>query len=407
MKLRRTLGAIALIVLACLIAPTAQAADHAALERQFEAWIVSDVWPEAERAGVARNVFDAAFAGVTLDWKLPDLAPPSASEGQAEFRSPAAYFDAARIEAMVRTGRLKLKEWSTALAAIEKHYGVPAPVIVAIWGRESGFGAATLSHSAIRVLATGAFLGRRKDLFRSELIAALKILQAGDVKVADLTSSWAGALGQPQMMPSQFLRYAVDFDGDGRRDIWTSVPDSLASIAGALSAQGWDRKRNWSFEIELPAAVACSLDGPDQGKPIADWAGLGVKRKDGTPLPQSKLVGFLLMPAGRFGPAFLVSQNFYTLKAYNNSDLYALYILHLADRFSDDHGFVAPWGDIGHFTRASVAAMQKRLQAEGYDVGGTDGLVGYKTRIAVGKWQAKAGKPVTCYPDAAMLADAR
>ena len=259
------------------------------------------------------------------------------------------------------------------------------------------------------MLATGAFMGRRKELFRSELIAALRILQAGEVTPARMRSSWAGALGQPQLLPSHFLRYAVDFDGDGRRDIWNSVPDALASIANSLRQQGWNPERSWGVEAHVPQSVPCSLEGPEQGKPMAEWAALGVTRIGGEPLPglSRNRTAFLLMPAGRFGPAFIVTENFYTLKSYNNSDLYALYVAHVADRFSGARRFAAAWRDIGHFTRGDVARMQRELVAEGHDVGAVDGLIGFKTRIAVGKWQAQTGRAVTCYPDARMVRSIR
>jgi lytic murein transglycosylase len=291
------------------------------------------------------------------------------------------------------------------LTAIEQRYGVPGPILVALWARESGFGAASLPNSAVRSLATEAFMGWRKETFRPELIAALKIIGSGDVTAGALKSNWAGALGQPQFLPSQFLLYAVDFDGDGRRDIWNSVPDTLASMANYLAKQGWQRGRGWGVEARVPKSVSCTLEGPDQGKPMREWASLGVTQVDGRPLPgaDTEREAFLAMPAGRLGPAFIVSGNFYTLKLYNNSDLYALYVGHLADRLASNRPFVAPWGRIGGYKRGDVKALQDRLVKAGYDVGKADGLVGYKTRIAVGLVQEKAGGPATCWPDESVL----
>ena len=399
----------ALLLVVCLVDPALPAAvDRGALTQAFGKWVETDVWPEAKQAGVSRRTFDKAFAGITPDFSLPELTiSPPATESQAEFRSPAAYFNEAGIARLVTAGRQRLKQWSATLAKIEKRYGVPASVIVAVWARESDFGRDTLPEPAIRALATAAFLGRRPDLFRGELIAALQILEAGDVTPARMRGSWAGALGQPQLLPSQFRKYAVDFDGDGRRDIWGSVPDSLASIANFLKLQGWEPGVPWGFEAEVPAKVLCSLEGPEQGKPMAKWAALGVRRADGQPMPHTAGDAYLLMPAGRLGPAFIVSGNFYTLKIYNNSDLYALYIVHLADRFSNDRPFQAPWGQTGGLRRPAVAAMQRAFEKKGEDVGGSDGLIGFKTRIAVGKWQARMHEPVTCYPDAAMMARVR
>jgi lytic murein transglycosylase len=298
-----------------------------------------------------------------------------------------------------------LAEWKQSLDAIERRYGVPRGILIAIWARESSFGRASIPHSAIRTLATRAFMGRRKETYRPELIAALQIVEAGDISASRMKSSWAGALGQPQFLPSHVLRYAVDFDGDGRRDIWNSVPDTLASIANYLREAGWDPNRGWGVEVSIPETVACSLEGPEQGKGMAEWAALGLRQTDGRPLPRAEqnLPAFIMLPAGRFGPTFIVSQNFYVLKVYNYSDLYALYVGHLADRLSDNQPFVAGWGKVGGFTRADVAKMQQQFEVQGYDVGGADGLVGFKTRIAVGEWQARNGQRVTCLPDAGMV----
>ena len=390
---------------------TNAAVNRAATERAFKAWLVEDVWPEAQAAGVSRKTFDAAFNGVTLDWDLPELAPPGApppphtTEVQAEFKSPGAYFDQKNLNAQVATGRQILAKYDSALDAIEERYGVPRGILVAIWARESSFGRAAIPEPAIRTLATHAFMSRRKDFFRPELIAALQILQAGDVSLARMKSSWAGALGQPQFLPSYYLKYAVDGDGDGDRDIWTSEADVLASIANFLRNEGWDPDRGWGIEAAVPDGVACHFEGPEQGRGMAEWNEAGVTQIDGRPLPRlvQNRTGYLLMPAGRQGPAFIVSGNFYVIKEYNYSDLYALYVGHLADRFADNRSFVAKWGKVGGFSRADVAEMQRQFEAAGHDVGGTDGLVGFKTRVAVGRWQEEHGQRITCMPDAAMV----
>ena len=404
------------VLLVAVAAPhmAAAAVDRPAAERAFQAWLAADIWPAAKTAGVSRATFDKALAGVSLDWDLPELVPPGTSpphvvEEQAEFRSPAAYFNEGNLATQAKIGRQLLAKWAKTLSAIETRYGVPGEILVAIWARETGFGRAALPKGAVRTLATHAFMSRRKDFFRPELVAALQILQSGDIAAARMKSSWAGALGQPQFLPSYYLKYAVDFDGDGRRDIWGSVPDTLASMANFLRREGWNPERGWGIEAKVPAAVACSLEGPEQGQGMAAWARLGVARVDGRPLPGVALdrESFLLMPAGRLGPAFIVSGNFHVLKAYNYSDLYALYVGHLADRFSDNRPFVAGWGRIGGFSRAAVAKMQRAFEADGHDVGGADGLVGFKTRVAIGLRQAKAGQPVTCMPDAAMVTGQR
>jgi len=388
----------------------ALAVDRAATERAFQQWLVTDIWPDAQAAGISRKTFDAALGDVTLDWDLPELVPPGTSaphtvEAQAEFRSPAAYFNQANLNAQVAIGRQQLAKWSKTLAAMEQRFGVPGEILVAIWARESAFGRAAIPYSALRTLATRAFMGRRKEIFLPELIAALRIVEAGDISAARMKSSWAGALGQPQLLPAHYLAYGFDFDGDGRRDIWNSVPDTLATIANYLLHKGWDPERGWGVEVTVPASVPCYLEGPEQGRGMAEWAKLGIRRVDGSPLPrvEENREAFLLMPAGRLGPAFIVSGNFYVLKEYNYSDLYALYVGHLADRFHNNRPFAASWGKVGSFTRADVAGMQRRFEAKGVDVGGADGLIGFKTRIAVGEWQAHSGKVVTCLPDAATV----
>jgi lytic murein transglycosylase len=376
------------------------------LEHDFQAWIADHVWPEAKAAGVSRAIFDATMRGVTLDWSLPDLILPGASakvpeaQSQAEFASPGAYFDETRLERLVVDGRRQIEKWAGTLQAIEHRYGVPRGIVVAIWGRESGYGSAPLTRDAVRTLATEAYLGYRKDVFEPELIAALKILARGDVDRHELKSSWAGALGQPQLLPSHFLQYAVDFEGKGTRDIWHSVPDSLASIANALAEQGWKPGREWGFEVDVPDAVSCAGEGPEQGKNVGEWATLGIRRVDGKPFPpgENNETAYLVLPAGRLGPAYLVSPNFYVVKTYNNSDLYALFVGHLADRFTVDRPFVGQWQKVGGFSRRDVKAMQDRLVASGYDVGNADGLIGFKTRIAIGLWQARRGKAATCFP---------
>ena len=271
----------------------------------------------------------------------------------------------------------------------------------------TGFGAAKMPYDAFEVLGTKAFMSTKKDFFRTELLAALEIVERGLAPVGAMKSSWAGALGQPQFMPTSFLKHAVDFDGDGRVDIWNSTPDVLASIANYLVHYGWVRGRGWGFEVTVPASVSCSLEGPDQGKKISEWVDMGIKRVGGKPFPASELKaeGFLLMPAGRSGPAFIATPNFYVLKEYNTSDLYALFIGHGADRIAHgDQNFSGSWGPVGDLHRSDIAALQRALEAKGYDVGSADGLPGFKTRRSIGKWQAKNGQAATCFPDAGLVA---
>ncbi|WP_430252016.1 lytic murein transglycosylase [Neorhizobium sp. DAR64860/K0K1] len=381
------------------------------VEKQFQRWIASDLGPEARKAGISERTLKTAFSGISLNWSIPDLVPPgskppkSQDQSQAEFSSPGAYFSEKRLQGLAATGRGLASANAATLKRIEAAYGVPGEIVVAIWGRESGFGKARLPYSAIEVLATKAFMSTRKPMFREELIAALMMIERGDVDAATMKGSWAGALGQPQFMPTSYLKYAVDFDKDGHPDIWNSVPDSLASIAHYLQKEGWQRGRDWGFEVSIPAKVSCAQEGPDLAKPISAWAATGITRVSGKPFPSAdlKASGMMLVPAGRNGPEFVVTPNFYVLKEYNNSDLYALFIGNLADRIAHGAGaFEGSWGDVGKMLRSDVLAMQKALVAKGYDVGNVDGLPGFKTRRALGDWQAKNGLTPTCYPDASL-----
>ena len=389
--------------------PTGAAA--ARYDAQFNAWLKQEIWPEARKAGISQNTIEAALSGLSINWKLPDLIipgqkpPKEQAQSQAEFSSPGAYFSEQRLQGLAATGRSLAATHAATLKRIEAKYGVPGNILIAVWGRESGFGRAKLPNAVIDVLATKAYTSTRKDMFRVELIDALKIVERGDIPASKMMGSWAGALGQPQFMPSSYLKYAVDFDGDGRRDIWNSVPDTLASIANYLSTRGWQRNRDWGFEVSIPDNVSCAQEGPDLARPVAEWAKLGINRISGKAFPANDLDadGMMLVPAGRNGPEFVVTPNFYVIKEYNNSDLYALFIGNLADRIAYNAGpFQAKWGDVGSMLRSDVLSMQKALVAKGYDVGKADGLAGFKTRRSLGDWQAKNGLRPTCFPDASL-----
>ena len=405
----RSLIGVSVLATVLSIASTASAAK---IDDQFRAWLASDLWPEAKANGVSKKTFDAAFAGVTPNLELPDLVMPGEKQKtpkkqhQAEFGSPGNYFAEKTIGAVTAGGRARAGKHARTLAAIEKRYGVPGGVVLAIWGRESGFGAAKIPFDAFEVLGTKAFLATRKEMFRTEVIAALVMLEKGLASRQTMKSSWAGALGQPQFLPTSFLKHAVDFDGDGTADIWNSTPDTLASIANYLVDYGWVKGRDWGFEVTVPDSVSCALEGPDQGKKIAEWVSMGIARVGGKAFPENELKaeGFLLMPAGRNGPAFIVTPNFYVLKEYNESDLYALFIGHGADRIAGgDKRFAGSWGKVGGLYRSDIAAMQRGLEKIGYDVGSADGLPGFKTRRSIGDWQQKNGRAATCFPDSGIV----
>ncbi len=395
----------------CLLASVSCAQDRAAVERQFRQWQEETVWPMAKARGVSRQTMDQALSGVTLNWDLPTLVPPGTKDNtprkqqQAEFGSPGRYFNKGSVQGATSVGRKMANRHSGALARVEAETGVPARILLAIWGRESGYGQVPIRHDAFEVLATKGFMSTRASYFTNELVAAMQIMQAGHVSDRIMKSSWAGALGQPQFMPSSFLKYARDGNGDGRADIWTSPEDTIASIGNYLAQHGWVAGRDWGFEVRVPESISCALEGPDQGQAIRDWVAMGVKRVSGRPFPEheSNAEGYLLMPAGRYGPAFIVTPNFYVLKDYNTSDLYALFVGHVGDRIQYGVGdFTGRWGKIDALYRSDIAQMQRALESQGHDVGGADGLPGFKTRRSIGRWQEANGLAPTCFPKAAM-----
>ncbi len=376
--------------IALFLASALALASHGAVaaDAAFSTWFETKVWPAAKASGVSRATFEAAVAGLEPDLSLPDLKPTGGGNAfQAEFQSPATYLADGKLDALAAGARKRYAANRALLDKVTRATGVPAGVVLAVWGKESAFGSARIEKDAVRTLATQAYMGSRRDEFFPELVAALRILEEEHISRAAMKSSWAGALGQPQFMPTKFLADAVDGDGDGRRDIWNSVQDVLASIGHFLKSRGWKAGVPWGVEVRVPASVPCSLEGPDQGQSLSAWAKAGVTRADGRPLAAADVgpVGHLLMPAGRMGPAFLVSDNFYVLKASNESDVYALTIGMVGDRLEGSQSIRGAWGKAGGFTRSDVRAVQKRLEAMGHDVGTTDGLVGFRTRVAIGR----------------------
>ncbi len=413
--------------LACLLTlPQAASAEagngyRAALERAFQSWL-QQRWPQAEAAGISHAAFEADIKGLKIDWSLPQLAlPDPAYPGgprlpaalkkpptrQAEFDSPGRYFSASSLNVLAAQGRAKLAQLRPVLAKIQQRYHVSPGIVLAIWGRETNFGRASLPNDALSTIATQGFLGRHPDKFAKEFVDALVILQKRHVPRSELRSSWAGAMGHVQFLPSDYLKYAVDFDGNGEADIWTSTPDALASAANALHQKGWNGVEEWGYEVTLPKGFDCTLQGPNKIRSFADWTRLGVARVRGRPFSPSLLKeqGFLVLPAGMEGPAFLVTRNFGVLKRYNNSDVYALFVGHLADMivYGAPANFVGAWLPVDRFSRSRMLAAQKVLVSQGYDVGKVDGLVGFKTRQAIGLYQRKIGAPETCYPSKAIV----
>ena len=408
LRLKIATGTLLAIITALVaLYGNASASDAAALDAQFRQFLDSEIWPEARARGVREDAFRRALSGVSLKLDLPDLVIPGQKkdaprkQSQAEFRTPAAYFSEKVLGGVVSGGQERKRRHAAILAGIEARTGVPGRFLLAVWGRESAFGRADIPHDAFEVLATKAFLATRKEMFRRELLAALEMVSRHRIDPSLMKGSWAGALGQPQFMPTSYLAHARDFDGDGMADIWNSVPDVLGSMASYLEHSGWVKGRDWGFEVSVPASVSCALEGQDRGRKISEWEKLGIRRINGNPFPRTELRqdGFLLMPAGRFGPAFVVTPNFYVFKEYNFSDNYALFIGHAGDRIEWGGGpFAGRWGDVGSMYRSDVAEIQRRLEKLGFDVGGADGLPGFKTRRSIGEWQQANGMEPDCYP---------
>lgn len=370
---------------------------------------IEGLWPDAKAGGVSRATFDKAFAGVKPNLKLPDLdlpgRPSDGAKGQAEFtRAPKDYLDEAYLERLAATGRqLELKHRAE-LEKIEREIGVDRYSILAIWGRETAFGQHVLPHDAIEVLATLAWTGRRKDLFRNELIEALKMLQSG-VARSDMRASWAGAVGLTQFMPSEYFTHARDLNGDGKKDIFRNVGDALASGAAQLAGKGWVRGVTWGYEVIIPASSDCGLEGPTQARSIADWQKMGFKRADGQPwgAKYQPVEAYLMSPAGAYGPSFLVFENYKVIRRYNMSDLYAVFVGHLADRIAGKGDFVHAFGGTGAQKTKVIEEIQTRLGKAGYDVEKVDGKVGSNTRKVIGLYQRANGLKVDCWPSDEVL----
>ena len=405
----------AFIVLFAALVANAPAIDRDAINGQFNNWLNKDFYNDALKSGISAGTFSEALSTVAPNLALPDLVIPGEKpkaqrrQDQAEFSAPANYFSAKTLARLVSDGKTQLSENRGALKKIEKQYGVPASIALAIWGRETNYGNVKIPYNAFEVLATKAFMSTRKDMFKTELIAALTIVQDHYMDAASMKSSWAGALGQPQFMPTSYLKYAVDFDGDGHRNIWTSTPDTLASIANYLKLNGYKANAGWGYEVKVPETVGCFLEGPDQGKMLSEWQKLGVlplSDKNVPALDKSRPL-YLLMPEGRLGPAFLVTDNFYVLKSYNMSDLYALFIATVSDGIEGKRGFIEPWQKIDELYQSDVLNLQTKLQSQGYDIGKADGFAGFKTRRSIGLWQQKHGQKPTCFPSRSLIADIR
>jgi len=367
--------------------------DELAQQQGFARW-VSAFEESARAAGIDDATLHQAFDDAHY---LPRAV--SADRAQPEFtRAVWDYVDTVVSPARVQRGQQKLAEFQPQLDAATARYGVPQAVVVAIWGIESDYGANYGDAPTIDALATLGFDGRREAWARAQLLAALRILQGGDIDRAHMIGSWAGAMGQTQFIPSAFVQFAVDADGDGRRDIWGSMADVTASTANFLARSGWQAGQAWGAEVRLPEGfdAARADDGVRQAS--AQWAGEGVQAADGSPLPDLP-DGAILLPAGVRGPAFLVGANFRTLLRYNNSNSYALAVSLLAQRIAGGPGVQAAWPrDLQPLTRDQLKALQAALNDRGFGAGDVDGQVGPATRQALRAWQRSQGLPADGFP---------
>lgn len=404
LRRRRHLFALLLLSVGMTAAAPVRAAD-AGFAR-----FLAGIWPEAEAAGVSRQTFERETRGLEPDLGLPDLALPGRPEtgapSQPEFvRVPADYVKEAAIARLANDGRRLLRDHRAALDRIEARFGVPATMVLAIWGRETDYGRSPERYDGLRVVATQAYVGRRKDQFRREFVLALKLLDEGAVTRKDFRASWAGATGLTQFLPSEYYGHGVDLDGDGRVDIWHSVPDALASAAKQLADKGWKRGVRWAFEVRPPANVDCTMGVPEVRKPIAGWFDAGFVPARGrvpTAAERSEPAS-LLQPEGVYGPSFLTTANYFVIKEYNFSDLYVLFVGHLADRMTDPAPFATPWSASSQLKTASVEAMQRHLTRLGFYRDKIDGKAGMLTRAALGAWQKSAGVKVDCWPSESVL----
>lgn len=356
--------------------------------------VVAALRLDAPAHGLSPGLVDEVFARMAADPAVAALA-----HRQPEFATPLGAYLAKQVTpGRVAAGQSLLHRWTADLRRIEQRFGVPAAILIAVWGLETGYGAAAGSKDVFRSMATLAALGVRPDLYRAELLAALGLLQTGEVPRAKLVGSWAGAMGQPQFMPSSFADYAVDGDGDARRDIWTDVPDALASIANFLKQKGWQDGRPWGFEVRCPP----TLDPARSRAGFADWAARGVVRTDGGALPVEG-DAVLFFPAGADGPTFLVTSNYEVIKTYNFSDAYVLAVGTLADRVDGRSPFRGRWPTAVPMTREARLILQARLAGLGYRVDNTEGRISLALRDTIRLAQARVGLVPDGNPTDALL----
>ncbi|MGM0535987.1 MAG: lytic murein transglycosylase [Pseudomonadota bacterium] len=400
--MRRMLTPSLLLVLlaGCQIAPPSEAGADREAERgetadavaaagepaDFASWL-TDFRREARAEGISESTLGQALDGLRYRPRVIEL-----DRSQPEFVRPIwQYLDSAVSASRVTTGRERLAAHRDTARQMERRYGVPAEVIVAIWGIESNYGGNFGDFSTLEALATLAYDGRRRDFARGELLAALRIIEAGDIAADRMLGSWAGAMGHTQFIPSSFEAYAVDADGDGRRDIWDSIPDVMASTGHYLDRSGWQSGQPWGVEVRLPDDFDFAETELSTRRPSRDWAERGVRTLDGSPLPDFEAAS-VIVPGGAEGPAFLVGPNYRAILRYNNATSYALAVGTLADEIAGREGVVQGWPrEEQPLSRSQVREMQRLLNQRGFEVGTPDGIMGPNTRRGLRAFQAEIG----------------
>jgi lytic murein transglycosylase len=364
-----------------------------AQEQSFAAF-TAGLWPDAQGKGVTRATFDLAMRGVT-----PDQRVIAATRRQPEYGKPVSdYINSAVSLGRIARGQVKAKEWAKTFDAVEKKFAVERWILVALWGMETDYGAEKDRWDVFRSLATLAYVKYRDPYFRNELLVAMRIMQDNRFAREKMVSSWAGAMGQTQFMPTNVVDSAIDFSGDGKSDIWSNVPDVLASTGNYLHKGHWKYGLPWGFEVLLPNG----FDTMKSHASFDEWKKLGVRRSDGKAFPPGQ--GILFFPAGAKGPGFIVTENYDVLKEYNNSDAYAISVGHLADRMQGAAPFRAPWPADDHpLSRDARIAMQKKLSALGYDVKDFEGHVDFDLRDNIRAEQKKNGMVPDGNPTPAFL----
>ena len=366
---------------------------------EFSSWL-EELRQEARTNGISESTLHEALDNLDPIPRVTELDRRQPEFTQTFWR----YLDSRVTEKRIERGRTLLKKHKGLFDTIERRYGVQPRFLVAFWGLETNFGDYLGSFSVIGSLATLAHDPRRSDFFRSELLAALSIIDDGHISAANMLGSWAGAMGQPQFMPSTFVRYAVDGDSDGRQDIWHTLPDVFASAANFLSESGWQGDKTWGREVKIPSDFNLELTGKKVKKTLAAWQNLGVKRITGQELPKVDIEASLILPAGHAGPAFLVYNNFHTILRWNRSDFYAIAVGYLADRIIGRRPLLSfrPASE-QPLSRNQVEKIQELLIARGYDPGGIDGVIGSQTRLAIKEFQRTAKLPADGHPSAELL----